>query len=85
MKLDLLVWEAKLVLEALRTLEAKWDAVIDGTEDEDIQSDYGNDLAALQLFIERVEPEMANEFGPFVKNFSREPAGTVPLRDSDKN
>ena len=48
MTLNLNAWEMKFVLEALRTLEAKWNAAIDETEDEDNQSDYGNDLAQPQ-------------------------------------
>lgn len=82
MTLDLVSWEAKLVLEALRTLEAKWDAIIDSTEDEDVQSDYGNDLALLQLFIKRIEPEMSAEFGSSVKDFSRAPAGFTTTPDA---
>ena len=75
MTLDLNSWETKLVLEALRTLEAKWNAIIDGTDDEDIQSEYGNDLAQLQLVQESFEAAACKEFGPTVKEISREPVG----------
>jgi hypothetical protein len=75
MTLDLNSWETKLVLEALRTLDAKWNAIVDGTDDEDIQSEYGNDLAQLQLVLESVETAACKEFGPTVKEFSREPVG----------
>lgn len=75
MTLDLNSWETKLVLEALHSLEAKWNAIIDGTHDEDIQSEYGNDLAQLQLMLESVEAAACKEFGPTVKELSREPVG----------
>lgn len=80
MMLDLNSWEAKLLLEAVRTLDAQWNAIIDNTEDEDIQSDYGNDLAQLQLMYQRVEAEACEAFGPWVKTFSREPVGVTPTR-----
>jgi hypothetical protein len=78
MTFDLNSWETKIVLESLRTLDAKWNAIIDGTEDEDIQSEYGNDLAQLQLLQERMETQAIEEFGAKVKEFSRHPIGTTP-------
>lgn len=78
MTLDLNNWEARLVLEAMRSLEAQWNAVIDGTEDEDVQSEYGNDLAQLEMARERIESAACVEFGPGVRVFSREPVGVTP-------
>ena len=78
MTIDVIAWEAQLLLEALRTLEAQWDAVIENTEDEDIQSDYGNDLAQLQLLLERIEPQLTGEFGSGIARFSRKPLGVTP-------
>ncbi len=34
-------WEARLVLEAMRSLEAQWTAVIDGMDNEDVQPEHG--------------------------------------------
>jgi hypothetical protein len=70
--------KAKLVLEALHTLDVQWNAAIDATEDEDIQSEYGNDLAQLQLVHERIAAAACKEFGPGVTEFSREPIGVTP-------
>ena len=78
MILDLNSWETKFVLEAMRTLDARWNAIIDGTDDEDIQSEYGNDLAQLQLVRQRIEAAACGEFGPRVKEFSRESVGITP-------
>jgi len=75
MTLDLNRWESRIILEALRTLDEKWAATIDGTADENIQSEYGNDLAQLQIVQERIEASACKEFGPHVVEFSREPAG----------
>lgn len=78
MLLELNSWKAKLVLEAVRTLDAQWNGVIDNTDDEDIQSEYGNDLAQLQLMYEWIEAEACLAFGPGVRTFSREPVGVTP-------
>jgi len=74
MMTDLNRWESRLVLEALRILEEKWITTIDNTEDEDVQSEYGNDLAQLQLVKERLEALACKEFGPAVTQFPRVPA-----------
>ncbi len=79
MTLDLNNWEARLVLEAMRTLEAQWITVIDGTDDEDVPSEFGNDLAQLEMTRERIEAAACVEFGRGVRVFSREPVG-VTLR-----
>ncbi len=78
MMLELNSWEARLLLEAMRALDAKWSAVIDSSDDEDIQSEYGNDLAQLQLVHERIEVAACEEFGPTVSVFSRTPIGSTP-------
>ncbi len=72
--LDLNQWESRIILEALRTLDEKWTAKIDGTDDENVQSEYGNDLAQLQIVQERIETAASKEFGSHVKEFSRVPA-----------
>ncbi len=78
MMLDLNRWEAKIVLEALHTLDTQWNAAIDATDDEDVQAEYGNDLAQLQLVHERIAAAACAEFGPGVREFSREPIGVTP-------
>ena len=78
MMIDLNSWETKLVLEALRTLEAEWTAKIDSTDDEDIQSEYGNDLAQLEMTHERIGALAREEFGLGVSTFSRKPIGVTP-------
>ena len=77
MKFDLNTWETNLVLEALHTLNAKWNAIIDATDDEDVQSEYGNDLAQLQILQERFEAAAREEFGLGLTEFSREPIGAT--------
>ena len=67
-------FEAKVLLHALHDLESKWLGIIRDTEDEDIQSDYGNDLGDLRMLISRIEPELQAEFGTDVGEFSRERA-----------
>ena len=54
------------------------DRMIDGTEDEDVPSEYGNDLAQLERTRERIEAAACMEFGPGVRVFSREPIGVTP-------
>ncbi len=74
MMIDLNRWESRIILEALRALDEKWTATIDSAEDENVQSEYGNDLAQLQIVQERIEATASKEFGPHVAEFSREPA-----------
>ncbi len=72
MIIDLINWEAKIVLEALRRLDAEWNAVMDGTDDEDIKSEYANDLGQLEIVHKRIDTAAREEFGPGVSTFSRE-------------
>ena len=74
MMVDLNRWESRFVLEAFRALEEKWTVIIDNTEDEDVQSEYGNDLAQLQIVKERIEAVACKEFRPAVAQFPRIPA-----------
>ena len=73
MMIELNSWETRIVLEALRRLDAEWNAVIDGTEDEDIQSEYGNDLGQLDIVHERICEAAVEEFGPGINSYSRQP------------
>lgn len=69
MTLDLNSWETKFVLEAVRTLGANWSDIIEGSDDEDIQSEYGDDLAQLPLVQQRIEAAACKEFGTQVREF----------------
>jgi len=71
-------WRAQYILEALKTLEDKWVDIIKSTDDEDIQSEYSNDLMQLHILQEGFERRAVEAFGPGVANFSREPL-TVAL------
>ncbi len=66
-------WRAQYMLEALNTLEEKWTAIVQNTEDEDVQADHGNDIAQIQILKEGFERVALQAFGPHVKEFSREP------------
>jgi hypothetical protein len=70
---DLDEWRARFILEALGDLEDKWTGIAQGTDDEDIQCDYGNDIAILQMLREQFEREAVETFGSKVKDFSRQP------------
>ena len=49
MTLDLNFSDAKLVLEALQSLEEKWARICETSSHEDEVADYGNDLVELRL------------------------------------
>ncbi len=66
-------WRAQYILEALSMMEERWTSIIRSTEDEDVQADYGNDIAQLQILREGFECAALEAFGPHVKEFSREP------------
>lgn len=71
MKVDLNSWETRIVLEALRSLDREWTAKIEGSDDEDIQSEYGNDRGQLLIVQDRLEAQAVEQFGPNIKDFSR--------------
>ena len=73
MTLDLNRWESKIILKALRALEEKWTATADNSDDENVQSGYGNDLAQPQILQEGFQAAACKEFGPQVTEFSRVP------------
>lgn len=64
--------EARLLVEALRTLEQQWAKVCATSDDPDEIADYGNDLIELRLLLERIEGEATTQFGQDVLNTSRE-------------
>jgi len=50
--------------------------------DEDTAADYGNDALQLNIVQERIEASAVAEFGPTIKDFSREP---TPVSSAPKN
>lgn len=79
MKVDLDQWRVSFILEALKTLDEKWTAIIAAAKDDaDIASDYGNDLMLLHTLREGFEHAAVEEFGSNVTNFSREPIQVAP-------
>jgi hypothetical protein len=64
--------EAKLLLEAVATLEAKWADICESSSDEDEIAEYGNDLTELRLLSVAMKEEAMGTFGQGVMNFSRE-------------
>jgi hypothetical protein len=72
-ELPLVDGEARLILEALAELEAKWAHICDTSKDDDEIADYGNDLIALRLLIGKVKEAAVPVFGAGVTNFSRTP------------
>ncbi len=76
MIVDLNEWRVRLTLEALRTLDDKWTAIIAAAAekgDEDTCSEYGNDLAMLLTLREGFEASAIKEYGPGITDFSGEP------------
>lgn len=71
MTLDLNFSEAKLVLEALQSLEEKWARICETSSDEDEVADYGNDLVELRLLQASARESAILEFGKNVMNFDR--------------
>lgn len=71
MTFDFDYWRAQYALEAFRALDEKWSAVIHGTDDEDIQSDYSMDLVKLDMLRDSFERDAVEAFGKRVANFSR--------------
>jgi hypothetical protein len=61
---------AKLVLEALTELEAKWAKQAETPEGAE---EIGNDLVALRTFLEGFRRAAVGTFGLHVTNFSRQP------------
>ena len=70
-------WRANMILEALHTLDEKWQAIISNTDDEDVKADYGNDLIRLHILQEGFERKAVEEFGPGIADLSREQPAPV--------
>ncbi len=70
-------WRARYILEALRVCEEQWSKTAKASDDEDLQADYGNDIARLSIIYDGLEHEAVEAFGSDVKEFSREPLTAV--------
>lgn len=70
---ELLEWEARLVLVAISELEEKWRTICNTTTDEDVQADYGNDLVELRMAKESIQEKAVAEFGDQILTFDRTP------------
>lgn len=66
-------WQARIVLEALNELEAKWRHINPTTQCEDERAEYGNDLVELNMTKELIAASAAQKFGASVSNFDRTP------------
>jgi hypothetical protein len=62
-------------LEALATLDQQWTSILEAAAkgDEDTAADYGNDALQLGIVQERIEAAAVAEYGPTIKDFSRDP------------
>ncbi len=65
-------WRTRWILEALRSLDDKWEGSLKDTVDEDLHADVGMDIAKLHMLQEELEEAAAKAFGPDIKTFSRE-------------
>jgi uncharacterized protein len=65
-------WRARYILEALRVCQEQWSKTAKASDDEDLQADYGNDIARLSIIYDGLEQDAVEAFGSDVKEFSRE-------------
>jgi hypothetical protein len=70
---DLLIWEARIVLEALTREEERLQTVIAVSENEDEIADRDEDLIKLRMLLRRLRDEAVAKFGPSVLNFEKGP------------
>jgi len=73
---------ARYILEALRVCEAQWSTTAKASDDEDLQADYGNDIARLSIAYDGFEKAAVAAFGEGKKEFSREPIPVTPPKAS---
>ena len=73
LSIELKEWEAKLLLESIATLEAKWLTACDTSDDPDEVADVGNDLIELRMVQQTLRAQAVDTFGPGVANFDRSP------------
>ena len=56
-------WDARLIIEALKEMEARWQVINEHSTDEDEQAEYGNDLVILGETKDKVIEAAAGVFG----------------------
>jgi hypothetical protein len=80
MNIEIQEWQARYILEALRSLERQWGDTAATCNDEDVAADVGNDMIRLTAAHDYLEREAVKAFGPNITKFSGEPVtpATVP-------
>ena len=73
LKLDLTEWDTRLVIEALKELETKWETISRTSLDEDEQAEYGNDLMILTDSKEKITKAATLVFGKSIAAYDRTP------------
>lgn len=73
MTITLVPWEAKLLLESIAELEAKWTHINATSQNEDEVADVANDLLQLNIAKRHLTEEAVKAFGDWVLNFDRTP------------
>lgn len=66
MKLDLLHWETRLLIQACQELELRWTGIIYTTKDEDLQAECSSDLGDLKIVKDALIKRAIEEFGPAI-------------------
>lgn len=64
-------WQARIILEALKELEAKWGHINQTAQDEDQRAEYANDLIELEMVKDQLTNAAVKLFGPSVNKFDR--------------
>lgn len=72
LKLSLLDWETRYVLESLARETERLRVIAEQSEDTDEAADAGNDYIEVSGLKERLENEAEAVFGEQIKNFSNE-------------
>jgi len=73
LRLELTEWDARLVIAALKELEAKWETISRTSPDEDEQAEYGNDLMILTDSKEKIVEAAKLVYGESIATFDRTP------------
>ena len=55
--------ECRLLLEAIASLDAKWDQICTSSDDPDEIADFGNDLIKLRLLAKSFSEQAVSAFG----------------------
>ena len=63
-------WRARYLLEAMRVCEAQWSVIAKGSDDEDVQADYSNDILKLGVLYDGLEAQAVKAFGTGIREFT---------------